>query len=184
MENKNSQVPAPAGGAVGGARQQNPPAELQLIEKYQNEIRGAVLNAVRTVRSCVVFYSDIYFALGEVIKDEETFRQVEDALWSVIDGLRLGDMTLYKIYSDAEDSFRDVVAVAFRRKLDEEQLKILREVASLFGADYYDRYNEGEEQFFDSMPIHGEHRTEVYVVLHNLMRMWTGCGADYFDEEP
>ncbi len=157
-------------------------SQIQTIQKYQKEIREAVLNAMRTVRSCVVFYSDIYFALGEVIKDEDTFRQVEDALWELIDGLKLGDITLYKIYSDREDSFRDVVAVAFRRKLDEGQLKILREVASLFGDDSYDRYSEGDEQFFDAMPVYDVHRTEVYVVLHNLMRMWTGCGADYIAE--
>jgi hypothetical protein len=171
MSNKNSQT------------QTGPKTELEIIQQYRDEVRGAVLNAVRAVRSCVVFYSDIYFALGETIKDEDTFRQVEDALWTTIDGLKLGDITLYKIYSDPEDSFRDVVVVAFRRKLSEEQLKILREVASLFGTDFYDRYNEGEEQFFDSMPIYETRRTEVYTVLHNLVRMWTGCGADLLDEE-
>jgi len=167
MENKNSQTKT----------------EQKLIEKYQKEIREAILNAMRAVRSCVLFYRDIYYALEETIKDEEEFRRVEGALWSVIDGLKLDDMTLYKIYTDPEESFRDVVVVSFGKELTEEQLRVLEEVASLFGADSYDKYSEGEEQFFESMPIYGKHRDEVYVVLHNLVKMWTGCGADYFDKE-
>ena len=153
--------------------------EMEIIEKYQDKIREAILNAVKSVRSCVLFYSDIYFALGGVIKDEDTFRQVENALWANIDGLKLDNMTLYKIYSDSEDSFLDVIVVRFGKELSDKQLYVLREVASIFGDDSYDRYSEGEEQFFDSMPIYGEHRTEVYTTLHNLMRMWTGCSADY-----
>jgi hypothetical protein len=152
--------------------------ELQIVQKYQNKIREAVVNAIRSVRSCVLFYRDIYYELAELFDDEETFRQVEGALWSVIDGLRLGDVVLYKIYSDPEESFRDVVVVAFGRELTDKQLYVLREVASLFGADFYDRYNEGEGQFFDSMPIYSEHREEVYTTLHNLVKMWTGCGGE------
>jgi hypothetical protein len=154
-------------------------SELQLVQKYQKEIRETVLNAVKSVRSCMLFYRDIYHELEKMFEDEETFRQVEGALRSVIDGLRLGDVTLYKIYSDPEESFHDVVVVDFSNKLTDRQLYVLREVASLFGEDFYDMYNEGEEQFFDAMPVYHEHRTEVYVTLHNLMRMWTGCGAEY-----
>jgi hypothetical protein len=113
-----------------------------------------------------------------LFEDEETFRQVEGALWSLVDGLKLGDITLYKIYSDPEESFHDVVVVALGRELSREQLRILEEVATLFGTDFYDRYSEGEEQFFDSMPIYETHRTEVYTVLHNLVKMWTGCGGE------
>jgi hypothetical protein len=152
--------------------------QAQIIEKYQDKIREAVISAVKSVKSCVLFYRDVYYKLEELFEDEETFRQVEGALWSLVDGLKLGDIMLYKIYSDPEESFHDVVVVAFNRELTKDQLRILEEVATLFGTDFYDRYSEGEEQFFDSMPIYETHRTEVYTVLHNLVKMWTGCGGE------
>jgi hypothetical protein len=178
MVNNKSLVPAGAGGAVGGARQQNPPDELETVRKYQKEIMEAVVNAVRSTRSCVLFYRDIYYELKEIIDDVETFRKVESALWATLDGLRLGDITLYKIYVDPDESFHEVIVVTFNRELTEEQLRILREVASLFGADFYDRYSEEEGEFFDAMPLYFYHREEIYVTLHNLVKMWTGCGGN------
>jgi hypothetical protein len=178
MENKKTPVPAQAGGAVGGAWQQNPPDELETVRKYQNEIREAVVNAVETTRSCVLFYRDIYYELEKAFDDEDTFRKVEGALWSVLDGLRLGDITLYKIYVDPEESFHEVVVVVFNRELTGEQLRILKEVAMLFGTDFYDRYSETEGAFYDATSLFHSHREEVYVVLHNLVRLWTGCGGE------
>jgi hypothetical protein len=178
MVNNKGLVPPQGGGAVGGAWQQNPPDKLEIVRKYQNEIREAVVNAVKATRSCVLFYRDIYYGLREIINDEDAFRKVEGALWASLDGLRLGDVTLYKIYSDPEESFHEVVVVAFGRELTEEQLRVLREVATLFGTDFYDRYGETEGQFYDAMPLFHSHREEVYVVLHNLVRLWTGCGGE------
>jgi len=178
MGNNKSLVPPQGGGAVGGARQRNPPGELELIEKYQSEIRGAVINAVRLTRSCVLFYRDIYYELEKVLGDEDTFRKVEGALWAMLDGLKLGDVTLYKIYVDPDDSNNDVVVVTSGKELTKEQLRVLEEVATLFGTDFYDRYSEAEGAFYDATPLFHQHREEVYVVLHNLVRLWTGCGAD------
>jgi len=153
-------------------------AELQIIEKYQDKIRETVVNAVRLTRSCVLFYRDIYYELEKVLGDEDTFRKVEGALWAMLDGLKLGDVTLYKIYVDPEESFHEVVVVTFGRELTKEQLRVLEEVATLFGTDFYDRYSEAEGAFYDAMPLFHSHREEVYVVLHNLVRLWTGCDAD------
>jgi len=166
MELKNSQT------------QTQTQTELQTIEKYKDRIREAIIGAVKSVGGCVLFYRDVYYELKEVFDDEETFEKVEGALWSAIDGLKLSEITLYKIYSDPEESFHDVVVATFGRELTDKQLYVLREVASLFGVDFYDRYNEGEGQFFESMPIYDEHRWEVYVTLHNLVKMWTGCGGE------
>jgi hypothetical protein len=178
MENKNSQVLAGASGAVGGAWQQNPPAELELVQKYQNEIRETIINAVKSVRSCVLFYRDIYYELEDMFEDREMFKKVEGALRATIDGLKLGDITLYRIYAEPDESFNGVIVVTFGRELSEEQLRVLREVASLFGTDFYDAYSEGEEQFFEAMPLYFSHREEVYVTLHNLVKKWTGCGKE------
>jgi hypothetical protein len=178
MEDNNTVGPAQAGGARAGGLATELPAELELVRKYQNEIRRAVANAVKKTRSCVLFYRDIYYELKEVLRDEETFELVENALWSVLDGLRLCDVTLYKIYSDTEESFHEVVVATFGRELTEDQLRMLREVASLFGTDFYDRYGETDGQFYDAMPLFHQHREEVYVVLHNLLKMWTGCGGE------
>jgi len=153
-------------------------AELQIIEKYQDKIREAVVNAVRATRSCILFYKDIYHELRGVFSDEDAFREVEGALWASLDGLRLGDVVLHKIYADPDDSGNDVVVVAFGRELTKEQLRVLEEVATLFGTDFYDRYSEAEGAFYDAMPLFHSHREEVYVVLHNLMRLWTGCGGE------
>jgi len=178
MDNNKGLVPPQGGGAVGGARQQNPPDELELIEKYQNEIREAVVNAVKATRSCVLFYRDIYHELEKVFDDEDTFRKVGNALLAVLDGLRLGDVTLYKIYSDPDESFHEVVVVVFNRELTEEQLRVLREVATLLSTDFYDRYGEADGQFYDATPLYFYDRTEVYTTLHNLVRLWTGCGGE------
>jgi hypothetical protein len=178
MVNNKGLVPPQGGGAVGGAWQQNPPGELELIEKYQSEIKEAVVNAVKATRSCVLFYRDIYYGLKEIIDDEDTFRKVEGALWSVLDGLRLGDVTLYKIYSDPDESFHEVVVASIGKELTEEQLRVLKEVATLFGTDFYDRYSEAEGAFYDATPLFHSHREEVYTTLHNLVRLWTGCGGE------
>ena len=170
MDRIKTSVPAPAGGARGGARQQNPPA----VEKHQEEIRQAVINAVESTGSCVLFYGDIYYELEKLLQDEDVFRQVENALRMSIDGLRLGDVVLRRIYSDGDESANDVVVVDFGNKLTEEQVRVLREVASLYGTDFYDRYGEADGIFYDAMPLYHRDRTEVYTVLHNLVKMWTG----------
>lgn len=155
-----------------------PKTELEIIEKYKDKIREAVLNAVKLVRSCVLFYRDIYHELRELFDDEETFREVESALRPVIDGLKLGDTTLYKIYADPDNSLNEVVVASFNRELTGRQLAVLEEVAALFGTDFYDRYGEAEGEFYDATPLYYSHREEVYVVLHNLVKLWTGCGGE------
>jgi hypothetical protein len=150
----------------------------ELVKKYQAEITQAVINAVKLTRSCVLFYRDIYHELADIIKDEETFRSVESALWETLDGLRLGDIVLHKIYVDPDESFHEVVVVTFGKKLTEEQLRILREVASLLSTDFYDRYSEADGQFYDAMPLYFYDRTEIYTTLHNLVRKWAGCDTE------
>jgi len=163
----------------GGGPGNRTPTEL--VKKYQTEITQAVINTVKLTRSCVLYYRDIYYELEKMFEDEDVFREVEGALWSVIDGIKLGDITIRKIYADPDESHHDVVVVMFGRELTEEQIRILREVALLYDTDFYDRYGEADGEFYDAMPLYFYDRTEIYVVLHNLLRMWTGCGGTDVD---
>jgi len=155
---------------------------LDIVNKHQSEIRQAILNAVRSTRSCVLYYRDIYYELERTFTDENLLWEVDNALWEVIDGLKLGGFTIHKIYSDPDESHHDVVVVDFGDKLTEEQLHILREVATLFNTDFYDRYSEADGEFYDAMPLYFYDRTEVYTTLHNLVKMWTGCGETDTDD--
>jgi hypothetical protein len=149
--------------------------EVELIERYQAEIVQAVVDAIKLTRSCVLFYRDVYYGLADVFEDEKTFREVDNALRRAVDGLKLGGVTIRKIYSDTDSDFNSVVVVTFGVELAEEQVRVLKEVASLFGVDPYYRYNEAEGEFFDAMPLYLYDRDEVYVVLHNLVEKWVGC---------
>jgi hypothetical protein len=146
-----------------------------IIEKHQTEIAQAVVNAAKSVHSCVLFYKDVYHNLESVFNDKKTFREVESALRKAVDGLRLGGMTIYKIFSDPDSDFSEVLVVLPGIELSKEQIRVLKEVASLFAADPYYRYNEAEGEFFDAMPLYLYDRDEVYTVLHNLIEKWVGC---------
>jgi len=158
------------------------PTGREIVEKYKQEIREAVIRAVRSTKSCVLFYRDIYDELEKLFDDREVFRQVENALWESLDGLRLGDFTIHKIYVDADESFNEVVVVDFGNRLNDRQLDILREVASLFNTEFYDRYSEAEYMFYDATPLFNRDRYEIYTTLHNLARMWLGCDWLFDDE--
>jgi len=154
----------------------------QTVEKYKDQIKQAIINAVRLTKSCVLFYSDITMELERLIDDGDEYRRVESALWESIDGLKLGDIKTYRIYQDVDASYNDVIVVTFGKELTEKQLYVLQEVAELFDTDFYDRYGEADGVFYDGMPLFKKERTEVYTVMHNLMRKWFGCEWLFDDE--
>lgn len=156
------------------AKSQNHAEEVNLVERYQAEIAQAVVDAVKS-RGCVLFYKDVYYRLEDAFKDVKTFKEVDSALRKTIDGLRLGGITIRKIYSDPDSDFNSVVVVTFGNELTEEQMRVLKEVASLFSVDPYYRYNEADGEFFDAVPLYLYDRYEVYTVLHNLVEKWVGC---------
>ncbi len=50
--------------------------EVELVEKYQAEVVRAVVDAVNSTHSCVLFYRDIYYRLADAFEDEKTFREL------------------------------------------------------------------------------------------------------------
>lgn len=156
---------------------------LDIVNKYQSEIRQAIVNAVRITRSCVLFYSDVSLELERLIDDRDVFKQVDMALREVIDGFKLDDVVVHRIYRDPDSSSNDVVVVDFGNKLTNRQLDILREVAELFNTDFYDRFSEADYTFYDATPLFNHDRYEIYTTLHNLVRKWTGCYVEDDDND-
>jgi hypothetical protein len=150
--------------------------ELELLLKYKDVVKQAVLNAIRKTRSCVLRYEYIYDEIYSLIDDEDVARSVENAFYTVLTsgGLRIDDVVVYKIYVDEDESTNDIVVALVGESLTEKQIEMLREIAELFATKKYDRFDE-EEEFYDATPISAYERTEVYTTLHNLVCMWTNC---------
>jgi hypothetical protein len=190
MQRNNSQVAPKGAGAVGGARQQNPPIlrsleelvksewykeEAEVVLKYIDVVKQAIINAVKKARSCVLRYEYIHDEIYNLIEDEDEAWRVENAVYSVLSYVKIGDIAVYKIYVDPDESTFDMLAVVIGEELSQEQLRILEEVASLIDTKFYDKYDEREGAFYDATPINAWERTEVYTVLHNLVNIWTNC---------
>ena len=149
--------------------------ELELLLRYRDVIKQALLNAVKRARSCVLYYEYIYDEVRSLIGDEDVATMVENALYGVIYGVRIDDIVTYKIYVDEDDSHNDIVVVLVGDELTERQVEMLKEIAELLATKRYDQFSEEERRFYDATPISPYERVEVYTVLHNLVCMWTNC---------
>ena len=149
--------------------------ELELLLRYKDVIKQALLNAVKRARSCVLYYEYIYDEIHSLIDDEDVAATVEDTLYGVIYGVRIGDVVTYKIYVDEDDSHNDIVVVLVGDELTERQVEMLKEIAELLATKRYDKFSEEDGRFYDGTPTTPYERGEVYTVLHNLVCMWTNC---------
>jgi hypothetical protein len=142
-------APQGAGASGGAARQQNSAP----IDK-----RGviAIINAVAKKRSYVIWYGDIYDRLRELIDDDDEFHEVENRLYDdIVDG-RIKNV--YRFWGPCDDSECDIVVVS-PVELDEEKLKMLKELTQLYNFKGYD----GDE----------DEREELTQAIHNLVKMWS-----------
>ena len=137
--------------------------QTQTQTSHQNQIdRRAVIAIARAVemrRSYVLWYGDIYDELRSLIEDDEEFHRVENRLYEdIVDG-RIRNV--YRFWGTCDDSECDVIVVS-PIELDENQLKMLKELAELYSFKRYD----GDR----------DEREELTLVLHNLIKMWaSGC---------
>ncbi len=153
--------------------------ELELLLKYRDVVKQALINAVKNVRSCVLRYDYIYDEIYALIEDEDVAWMVENGFYmSLVNGVvKIDDITVYKIYVDEDESGNDVIVVLVGDELTTQQIEMLKEIAELFATKKYDRFDDKEERFYDATPISAYERTEVYTTLHNLVCMWTNCRA-------
>jgi hypothetical protein len=149
--------------------------ELELLLKYKDVVKQALLNAIKKARSYVLRYEYIYDEIYSLIDDEDVAWSVENAFYALCDGVKIDDVVVYKIYVDEDESINDVVVVLVGDELTAQQLKMLEEIAELFAAKKYDKFGDEEGRFYDATPIGAHERVEVYTVLHNLVCMWTNC---------
>jgi len=150
--------------------------DAEIVLKYKDVVKQALINAVKRARSCVLRYEYVYDEIHNIIEDEDEAREVESAAWATLRDVKIDDIVVYKIYTDEDTSENDVVVVLFDEKLTHRQLKILEEVASLYavGEYEYDVYDREDGRFYDAVTSRYK-RDEVYTVLHNLVQMWTNC---------
>jgi hypothetical protein len=193
MAQLGQNMPVQTGGARGGPGNRTPAAledvvkkemskcswcreELELLLKYKDVVKRAVLNAIMKTRSCVLRYEYIYDEIYSLI-DEDVAWSVENAFYTVLasDALRIDDVVVYKIYVDEDESTNDIVIALIGELLTEKQIEMLREIAELLATKKYDRFGEEEEEFYDATPLGAYERVEVYTTLHNLVCSWTNC---------
>ena len=151
--------------------------ELELLLKYKDVVKQALLNAIRRTRSCVLYYGYIYDEIYSLIDDEDVAWSVENAFYTLLasDGIKIDGVVVYKIYVDEDESTNDVVVALIGELLTKQQVEMLTEIAELLAAKKYDVFDKEEKQFYDATPISPYERTEVYTTLHNLVCMWTNC---------
>jgi hypothetical protein len=151
--------------------------ELELLLKYKNIVKQALLNAVRNIRSCVLYYEYVYDEIHSLIDDKDVAWSVENAFYLALvnDGVKIDNIVVYLVYVDEDESTNDVVVVLVDDELTERQIKTLEEIAELFARKRYDKFDEEEGRFYDATPVGAHERTEVYVTMHNLVCMWTNC---------
>lgn len=162
--------------------------EAEIVLKYKDVVKRALINAVKRVRSYVLRYEYVYDEIYDLIKDEDEAWTVENAVYGVIrrDGVKIDDITVYKIYVDENESIDDVIVVLPGGELPERKLRMLEQITDLFATARYDRFDRDESRFYDATPIGKHERDEVYTVLHNLVCMWTDCEEleEEDEEEP
>jgi len=146
------------------------------ILKHKDAVKQVLRNVVKKMHSCVLREEDIIDEIYRLVRDEDDAWDITVSLHSILAhvDVRIDDIVIYKIYADEDDRTNDLYVVLFGGKqLTERQIEVLREVASLYAANLYDRFKEGK--FYDTAAVKRRERTEVYVVLHNLVNNWVDC---------
>jgi len=146
----------------------------EVVVRHRDTVKQALVNAMNKVRSCVLRYEYIHNEIYAAIKDQDEAWQVDSAVHSILDRLRIDDIVAYKIYDDPDDYTNDVFVVLFR-ELCKERVAMLEEIATLFAVEFYHKFDKKEGRFYDAMPVDSRGRDEVYTTLHNLVCMWTYC---------
>jgi len=133
--------------------------QLQQTEQIDRRAVVAIARAVAKRRSFVVWYGDIYDELRSLIDDDDEFHEIENKLYEdIVDGKI---KNVYRFWGPCDDSECDIIAVS-PIELDENQLKMLKELAELYSFKGYD----GDR----------DEREELTLVIHNLIKMWaSGC---------
>jgi hypothetical protein len=116
----------------------------------------AIINAVARRNSFVVWYGDIYDELRKLIEDDDEFHKIENKLYDDIVEERIKNV--YRFWGPCGDSECDIVVLS-PVGLNEEQLKIIKELAQLYSFKQYD----GDE----------DEREELTTTIHNLVKMWS-----------
>jgi hypothetical protein len=146
------------------------------ILRHKDTVRQVLRNVAMRTRSCILREEDIIDEIYRLVRDEDDAWDVHVSLYSILTyvNMRIDDVTVYKIYADEDDRTNDLFVVLFGgRQLTERQIEVLKEVASLYAAKLYDEFKEGK--FCDASTTKRRKRTEVYVVLHNLVNNWVNC---------
>jgi hypothetical protein len=133
----------------------NTQTQIQTPQQIDKRAVIAIARAVEKRRSYVLWYGDIYDELRSLIEDDEEFHRVENRLYEdIVDG-RIRNV--YRFWGTCDDSECDIIVVS-PIVLNENQLKMLRELSRLYS---FKRYDGNEE------------REELTLVLHNLIKMWS-----------
>ena len=138
---------------------QNTQTQTQTPQQIDKRAVIAIARAITKRRSFVVWYGDIYDELRSLIDDDDEFHEIENKLYEdIVDGKI---KNVYRFWGTCDDSECDIIAVS-PIELDENQLKMLKELAELYSFKGYD----GDR----------DERRELTLVLHNLVKMWaSGC---------
>jgi len=146
------------------------------ILKHKDTVKQILRNVVKKTRSCVLREEDIIDEVYRLVRDESDAWHIHVSLYSILTYVNMGidDVVIYKIYADEDDRTNDLFVVLFGgRQLTERQVEVLKEVASLYAAKYYDKLKEGK--FYDATAVKRRKHNEIYVVLHNLVNTWVDC---------
>jgi hypothetical protein len=117
----------------------------------------AIIKAAEERDSFVLSFSDVMFALMDMVEDEgeEGDEEVEGKLYNLL--YSQGMKYIYRIHEDEEDSFNKIVISPF--ELDDKQLYVLKEIASLL-SEYKSYHKVGVSKAIDK-------------VINELMKKWS-----------
>jgi hypothetical protein len=151
--------------------------DAEVVLKYKDVIKQALVNAIKKVRSCVLRYEYVLDEIYALVHDDDKAWRIDVSLYSILilTNIKIGGIAVYKIYADKSDATNDVLVAVFGKELTTRQVEVLSEVASLFDAKLYDRFDDKEQEFRDASPTSRRRRVEVYTVMHNLVNVWANC---------
>jgi hypothetical protein len=147
---------ANAAGAVGGARQQNPPVDSRILE--------AIIRAVFKYDSFVLKYAWIEKELRSIVNNEDEFRVLEEKMYEHIVYSGIKNVSMIYYHEDAVDNNVVVVAPC---TLSNEQFATLEELA-----DLYDYAGYEDPTAFKYVNVVKYDRPSLDIVMHNLIRAW------------
>ena len=160
--------------------------DVETVLRYKDVIKQALRSAVAKARSCVLRYERIADEIYVLMSNDDEAWRTDISFYSILilAHVKIDDVVVHKIYADGNEGADDVLAVLFGGKqLTKRQIELLKEVAQLLSAKFYDKFDDKEEKFYDATPISRHKRNEVYTVVHNLVNTWTNCRGVIRDEE-